>query len=201
MTHGENSAGQSAAGIPRSAETVAVLGAGGTMGFAMARNIARAGIKVRAWNRTRAKAEPLADDGACIAATPAQAATGASIVLTMLADADAVVAAMEGDDGALPVMADSRQPELAGREERRHGIDVGGKRHGERAAPLDKDVETPRLHFHALDPAIVKSRQGSQVVVEVLAHPLFVIGDRFDIDQRPCEFEYVHKISVSWGED
>jgi hypothetical protein len=90
---------------------------------------------------------------------------------------------------------------LAGREERRHGIDVGGKRHGERAAPLDKDVETPRLHFHALDPAIVKSRQGSQVVVEVLAHPLFVIGDRFDIDQRPCEFEYVHKISVSWGED
>src|ERR1035438_1915629 len=32
MTHGENSAGQSAAGIPRSAETVAVLGAGGTMG-------------------------------------------------------------------------------------------------------------------------------------------------------------------------
>jgi 3-hydroxyisobutyrate dehydrogenase len=111
MTHGENSAGQSAAGIPRSAETVAVLGAGGTMGFAMARNIARAGIKVRAWNRTRAKAEPLADDGACIAATPAQAATGASIVLTMLADADAVVAAMEGDDGALPVMADSRQPE------------------------------------------------------------------------------------------
>ena len=43
----------------RSAETVAVLGAGGTMGFAMARNIARAGIAVRAWNRTRAKAEPL----------------------------------------------------------------------------------------------------------------------------------------------
>jgi 3-hydroxyisobutyrate dehydrogenase len=30
------------------------------MGFAMARNIAQAGIAVRAWNRTRAKAEPLA---------------------------------------------------------------------------------------------------------------------------------------------
>ena len=111
MTHGENSADQSAPGSPRPAETVAVLGAGGTMGFAMARNIARAGIKVRAWNRTRAKAEPLADDGAYIATTPAQAATGASIVLTMLADADAVVAAMEGDGGALPVMADSSQPE------------------------------------------------------------------------------------------
>lgn len=32
-------------------ETVAVLGAGGTMGFPMARNMARAGLAVRAWNR------------------------------------------------------------------------------------------------------------------------------------------------------
>ena len=45
-------------------ETVAVLGAGGTMGFPMARNIARAGMTVRAWNRSRDKAEPLAADGA-----------------------------------------------------------------------------------------------------------------------------------------
>lgn len=37
----------------RPAATVAVLGAGGTMGFAMTRNIARAGIQVRAWNRSR----------------------------------------------------------------------------------------------------------------------------------------------------
>ncbi len=60
MTHGETSAERAA----RTAETVAVLGAGGTMGFAMARNIARAGIAVRAWNRTGDKAEPLAADGA-----------------------------------------------------------------------------------------------------------------------------------------
>lgn len=68
---------------------MAVLGAGGMMGFAMARNIARAGIAVRAWNRSRGKAEPLAADGAYIADTPADAAAGAGIVLTMLADADA----------------------------------------------------------------------------------------------------------------
>jgi len=79
----------------RTAETVAVLGAGGTMGFAMARNIARAGIGVRAWNRTGGKAGPLAADGAYIAETPADAAAGAGIVLTMLSDADAVVTAME----------------------------------------------------------------------------------------------------------
>ncbi|HEX5298789.1 MAG TPA: NAD(P)-dependent oxidoreductase [Streptosporangiaceae bacterium] len=94
----------------RTAETVAVLGAGGTMGFAMARNIARAGIGVRAWNRTGGKAGPLAADGAYIAETPADAAAGAGIVLTMLSDADAVAAVMEGDDGALPVMADNGDP-------------------------------------------------------------------------------------------
>ena len=99
----------------RTAETVAVLGAGGTMGFAMARNIARAGIGVRAWNRTGDKARALAADGAYIAETPADAAAGAGIVLTMLSDADAVAAVMEGDDGALPVMAESGPPDRNGR--------------------------------------------------------------------------------------
>lgn len=85
-------------------ETVAVLGAGGTMGLAMARNIARAGIGVRAWNRNRDKAEPLAADGVYLAQDPADAAREATIVLTMLADSNAVMAAMDGPDGALSVM-------------------------------------------------------------------------------------------------
>jgi 3-hydroxyisobutyrate dehydrogenase len=83
------------------AEVVAVLGAGGTMGFPMARNLAGAGIQVRAWNRSREKAEPLQDDGVVVAQTPAQAAEGASVIVTVLADADAVFASIEGDDGAL----------------------------------------------------------------------------------------------------
>ncbi|HET9968882.1 MAG TPA: NAD(P)-dependent oxidoreductase [Streptosporangiaceae bacterium] len=111
MTHGETSAARSAWPAGGTAETVAVLGAGGTMGFAMARNIARAGIRCRAWNRTPGKAAPLAADGAYIAATPADAAAGAGIVLTMLSDADAVVTAMESPEGALPVMAESGQPD------------------------------------------------------------------------------------------
>src|SRR6201996_8980083 len=97
---------------PGTAETVAVLGAGGTMGFAMARNIARSGVKVRAWNRSRGKAEPLTEDGVYIAHSPADAARGAGIVLTMLSDGDAVLDTMEGDDGALTAMSDSDQPEL-----------------------------------------------------------------------------------------
>ena len=85
-------------------ETVAVLGAGGTMGLPIARNIARAGLQVRAWNRSADKAKPLADDGAYLARTPREAATGAGIVITMLADADAVIGAMDGPDGALAAM-------------------------------------------------------------------------------------------------
>jgi 3-hydroxyisobutyrate dehydrogenase len=85
-------------------ETVAVLGAGGTMGFPIARNIARADIPVRAWNRSRDKAEPLARDGAYLADSAADAARGAGIVITMLADEDAVIATMDGPQGALSGM-------------------------------------------------------------------------------------------------
>ncbi len=74
-----------------SEKTVAVLGAGGTMGRPMARHIAKAGMTVRAWNRSREKAEPLAEDGVTVCDSPAEAAEGANVVLTMLADTDAVV--------------------------------------------------------------------------------------------------------------
>ena len=82
-----------------SQETVAVLGAG-TMGAPMARNLARAGFGVQVWNRTRDKAEPLAKDGARVCDTPAEAADGAGMIITMLADTDAVLGAVDGPDGA-----------------------------------------------------------------------------------------------------
>lgn len=59
------------------------------MGAPMARRLAEAGNDVRAWNRTREKAESLADV-ATVTDTPAQAVDGADIVLTMLLDAAAV---------------------------------------------------------------------------------------------------------------
>jgi 3-hydroxyisobutyrate dehydrogenase len=73
--------------------SVAVLGTG-IMGAAMARNLARAGHDVRVWNRTRAKAEPLARDGARVAGTPAEAVDGAAVVLTMLHDGPSVAEVM-----------------------------------------------------------------------------------------------------------
>lgn len=80
--------------------TVAVLGTG-IMGAPMARNLAEAGFEVRAWNRTRAKAEALAGVGASVSDTPRQAVDGADCVLTMLGDADAVESTITGPDGAL----------------------------------------------------------------------------------------------------
>jgi 3-hydroxyisobutyrate dehydrogenase len=83
--------------------TVAVLGTG-TMGEPIARNLLRAGFDVRAWNRTREKAEPLVEDGATVCESAAEAAQGAGLVLTMLADADATAETVEEvafDDGAV----------------------------------------------------------------------------------------------------
>lgn len=80
--------------------TVSVLGTG-IMGAAMARNLARAGHPVRAWNRTRGKAEPLAADGARIADTPAEAVRDADVVLTMLYDGATVLQVMREAADAL----------------------------------------------------------------------------------------------------
>ena len=79
---------------------VAVLGTG-TMGAGMARTMRREGLDVTAWNRTREKAEPLAEDGIEVAATVAEAVGGADAVLTILLDTDAVLAVTDELTGAL----------------------------------------------------------------------------------------------------
>ncbi|MFD8201875.1 NAD(P)-dependent oxidoreductase [Streptomyces sp. NPDC059701] len=73
--------------------TVCVLGTG-IMGAAMARNLARAGLAVRAWNRSRDKAEPLAADGVHVAGSPEEAVRDAGVVLTMLYDGPAALDVM-----------------------------------------------------------------------------------------------------------
>ena len=76
--------------------TVAVLQTG-IMGAAMARNLLSAGMQVRAWNRSREKAEPLEKEGAEVADNPEDAARGAAFILTMLPDADVVERAVGKD--------------------------------------------------------------------------------------------------------
>ncbi len=85
-----------------SVKTVALLGAGGTMGQGIGANLVTAGFGTRAWNRTGEKIGDLADrEGVEVCESPREAAAGADVVLTMLSDGEAVLAAMEGPDGAL----------------------------------------------------------------------------------------------------
>jgi 3-hydroxyisobutyrate dehydrogenase len=82
--------------------TVAVLGTG-TMGAPMARNLLRAGFGVHVWNRTPAKAA-VVGVGARRASTPAEAAVGADVLITMLTDGAAVEDVMTGPKGALSTL-------------------------------------------------------------------------------------------------
>jgi len=82
--------------------TVAVLGTG-IMGGPIARNLAQAGFEVRAWNRTRDKAAPLAEHGVDVMDTAAEAADGVDVVITMLTDGNAVEQVMT-EGGALEGM-------------------------------------------------------------------------------------------------
>lgn len=69
--------------------SVAFIGTG-LMGGPMARRLLGAGFSVTVWNRSVDKAEALVADGAVVAASPADAAKGADIVITMLSDGKAV---------------------------------------------------------------------------------------------------------------
>src|SRR5919201_3143723 len=71
-------------------EPVAVLGIG-AMGHGMAASALRAGLPTIVWNRTPAPTRDLAEQGADVAETAADAARRAAIVITMVTDTDAVV--------------------------------------------------------------------------------------------------------------
>ena len=81
---------------------IAFLGTG-RMGAPMAANLARAGFRVRAWDRTASHAAALIKDGATAAASPAEAVKGAQILITMLADGPATEQALRGPDGELEI--------------------------------------------------------------------------------------------------
>jgi 3-hydroxyisobutyrate dehydrogenase-like beta-hydroxyacid dehydrogenase len=76
----------------------------GHMGQAMARNLLRNGHRVTVYNRTRSKADPLADEGAQVASVPADAAH-CEAVITMLADDAAVEEVVFGPAGLLSALS------------------------------------------------------------------------------------------------
>jgi 3-hydroxyisobutyrate dehydrogenase-like beta-hydroxyacid dehydrogenase len=68
----------------------------GNMGSGMARNLIKAGHTLTVFNRTKSRAEEFRSLGATVAGTPGEAAAGAEVVITMLADDGAVEDAVLG---------------------------------------------------------------------------------------------------------
>ena len=70
-------------------QKIAYLGLG-IMGRGMAANLLKAGYPVTVWNRTPERCAPLVAQGASQAATPAEAAAGADVIMYCLSDDKAV---------------------------------------------------------------------------------------------------------------
>ena len=73
----------------------------GRMGTPMACRVAEAGFPLTVWNRSTERCDPLASLGANVADAPKDLAERSEVVITMVADADALRAILDGDDGLL----------------------------------------------------------------------------------------------------
>jgi 3-hydroxyisobutyrate dehydrogenase-like beta-hydroxyacid dehydrogenase len=78
----------------------------GRMGQAMARNLLKAGHRVFVFNRTRSRAEELRDEGAEVEDSPAGSCKG-DIIVTMLADDDAVEEIILGSGGVIRALREN----------------------------------------------------------------------------------------------
>jgi len=81
-------------------QKIAFLGLG-IMGQPMARNLIKAGYDVTVYNRTPDKTKPLAEAGASVAASPADAARDAEIIWSIVSDTAAMEEVVLGSAGIL----------------------------------------------------------------------------------------------------
>jgi 3-hydroxyisobutyrate dehydrogenase-like beta-hydroxyacid dehydrogenase len=77
----------------------------GLMGTPMATRLLEAGHDLTVWNRTTEKTRPLAERGASVASTPAQAAAGVEAVITMVSNQQALEQVVLGPDGLAAALA------------------------------------------------------------------------------------------------
>ena len=92
--------------------SVAVLGTG-MMGFPMAQRLCAAGHRVHVWNRTRAKAEPLAAAGASVHSQAADAVRPADITISLLENGPVVSEVLFGKGVAPALRVGSLYIEMA----------------------------------------------------------------------------------------
>lgn len=73
----------------------------GLMGRPMALRLLRAGYPLAVWNRTIAKADPLADEGAVVAASPADVARQSEVIFSIVTGPQAVAEILGGRQGVI----------------------------------------------------------------------------------------------------
>ena len=153
----------------------------GRMGFEMARRLAKAGCDLTVWNRTRAKAEPLAKDGAKVVDSLSELA-GCDIVFCMVSTYDDVKEVIAGPKGLLSGSAKPRMVvecssiSLEGSAELRKILDakgvellsapVSGNAKVINAGKLTFVVSGPKAAYDAAAPYLDMMGQGSSYVGE-----------------------------------
>ena len=153
----------------------------GRMGFEMARRLAKGGCDITVWNRTRAKAEPLAKDGAKIAHGLPELA-GCDIVFCMVSTYDDVKEVIAGPKGLLSgsarpkMVVECSSISLEGSAELRRilgerGVEllsapVSGNAKVIKAGKLTFVVSGPKLAYDAAAPYLGMMGQGSSYVGE-----------------------------------
>ena len=157
----------------------------GRMGFEMARRLAKSGCDIAVWNRTRAKADPLAKDGAKVADSLPDLA-GCDIVFCMVSTFDDVKEVIAGPKGLLSkasgkgrvprMVVECSSISLEGSAELRkilagHGVEllsapVSGNAKVIKAGKLTFVVSGPRAAYDAAAPYLAMMGQGSSYVGE-----------------------------------
>lgn len=141
----------------------------GRMGEAMVRKLTAAGHGVQVWNRTRAKAMPLADHGATIVDTRLDLA-GCDVVFTMVSTTDDLKAVLFGDGGLVTgatkpkLLIDSSSISQEGSAEIRQRLEalgvaylcapVSGNAKVAKAGKLLIVASGPKAHYDAAEPLL-----------------------------------------------
>lgn len=155
------------------------------MGFEMARRLARAGCDIAVWNRTRAKAEPLAADGAKIVATLSELADRDLVfcmvstwddVKEVIAGPQGLLARAAGASGAPRMVVECSSISLEGSAELRRilaarGVEllsapVSGNAKVIKAGKLTFVASGPKAAYEAAAPYLALMGQGSSYVGE-----------------------------------
>ncbi len=155
----------------------------GNMGLPMAKNILKAGFPLSAYNRTKEKAAPLLERGGKWAASPAELAAQCDILVSMVANDDALNEIVDGPSGILRsskmpsihISMSTVSPDLSTSLEKKHqekGIAF-------LAAPVtgrpERAQEGALWIFLAGDP---KAKKTASPILEAMSTKVFDLGER-----------------------